>query len=104
MVDQRRARGALALEPGELVGDGVDFFEDDTRAPPELERPAFVADWKASDRDGVDAFDAFGQLVTPRDVVPRAGRQDFDVGVARKPLGNVAGVQLGPAVDVGAVR
>jgi hypothetical protein len=43
----------------------VNLFEHDTRTPSELERPAFVTDWKASDRDGVDAIDTLWQLVAP---------------------------------------
>ena len=73
------------------------------RPPAELERLAFVRDRKASHRDAVDLLDAGRQLVAPGDVVARAGRDDFDLGVPREPLGDVARVQLRAAVDVGAV-
>ena len=40
-----------------------------------------------------------GQLVPPRDVVARAGRQDLDLAVTREVFGDVPRVQLGAAVD-----
>ena len=43
------------------------------------------------------------QLVLPGDVVARAGREHFDVGVPREALGDVSGVQFGAAADVRAV-
>ena len=54
---------------------------------------------KPAHRHAVDSLDAGRQLVAPRDVVGRAGRQDLDLGVAGEVLGDVARVQLGAAVD-----
>ncbi len=42
-------------------------------------------------------------LVPPRHVIAGAGRHDLHVSMACKPLGDVPCVQLGAAVDVGAV-
>ena len=103
VLDQRRACRALAVEPGEFIGERVRLLEDSTRSASELERLPFMRNWKASDRNAVDVLDAGGQLVAPRDVIARAGRDDFDLRVPGQPLGNVARVQLRSAVDVGAV-
>ncbi len=81
----------------------VDLLEHGAGSPSEFERATLVGDGEAPDGDTVDALDAFGQLVTPGDVVARAGREDFDLRVAREPFRDVTRVQLGPAADVGAV-
>src|SRR6185436_10021740 len=47
----------------------------------------------------VHLLDARLQLVAPGDVIGRARRDDLDVPVAREMLGDIAGVQLGAAVD-----
>ena len=54
-------------------------------------------------RHAVDRLDARRQLVAPRDVVAGARRQHLHVVVSREMLRDVARVQLGAAVDVGAV-
>ena len=64
---------------------------------------ALVGHGEAMDRDAVDDLDAGGVFVVPRDVIARARREDGDLCVRRKMLGDVARVQLGAAVDVGAV-
>ena len=66
-------------------------------------RIAFAAHREAPHRDAVDLLDAGRPLVSPRHVVARAGRDDLDLRVPRQPLGDVARVQLGAAVDVGTV-
>ena len=70
---------------------------------PNSERIALVLHAKAPHRNAVDLSRRPAELVAPRDVVGRARRQDLDVGVPREVLGDVAGVQLGAAVDCLAV-
>src|SRR5437762_4617620 len=60
-------------------------------------------DGKSFDRDAVHCLAAGRQLVAPRQVVTRARCEDTDVGVACEVFGDVPRVQLGAAVDVGAV-
>ena len=43
------------------------------------------------------------KLVAPRQVITRARGEDTDLGIACEVLGDVPRVQLGAAVDVGAV-
>ena len=50
-----------------------------------------------------DGFDARRKRIGPRDVVLRAGGEYLDLGVTRQMLSDVARMQLGAAVDVGAV-
>ena len=64
---------------------------------------ALVADRETADGDAVDLLDAGRRLVAPGDVVARARREHLDLGVPREALRDVARVQLGAAVDVGAV-
>ena len=75
------------------------LVEDEVGAPAEIEGIAFVLDAESADRHAVDRFDAGWQLVAPRDVVGGARGQHLDLGVAGEVLGDVAGVQLGAAVD-----
>ena len=63
----------------------------------------FAADREAAHGDAVDGLDARAELVVPADVIARAGGDDLDLGVPGEPFGDVARVQLGAAVDVGAV-
>ena len=48
-------------------------------------------------------LDAGRELVGPRDIVLRAGGEHLDLGMTREVLRDVARMQLGAAVDVGAV-
>ena len=77
--------------------------EDVVRQSSEHVNVALLIDTKAAHRDAVDSLHASRIFIAPGDVVARASREHFDIGVARKMLGDIAGVQLGAAVDVGAV-
>ena len=99
MIDQRRRGRTLRVEPIELVAEGMRLLEHTNRAPAEQPRIALVFHAKPAHRDAVDLLDAGRQLVPPRHVVGRAGRQDLDLGVLGEMLGDVARVQLGAAVD-----
>ena len=79
------------------------LFEDAVRATPKVIGVSLVRDRKPADGNAVDRLDAHGTLVSPRDVIARAGRDDFDGGMARQTFRDVACVQFGAAVDVGAV-
>src|SRR6185436_6552320 len=79
------------------------MIEHAARQPPEVIRTAFVPDRKPAHGDPVDPIDAGRPLVAPGDVIAGAGRHHLDLRVPREPLGHVARVQLGAAVDVGAV-
>ena len=99
VVDERRAGRAFGVEPVELVAERVPLFEDAIGQPPEDARIALVLDAKAPDGHAVDRLDAGRQLVPPRDVVGGARGQHLDLGVTGEVFGDVAGVQLGAAVD-----
>ena len=71
----------------------------DRTASPNTQRIALVLHAEPADRHAVDCLDAGRQLVAPRHVVGRAGRQHLDLAVTREVLGDVARVQLGAAVD-----
>ena len=103
VVDERRTRRPLGIEPREFVGEGMCFLEDLARAPAEVEWLTFPGHRKASHGDAVDGLEARLQLVAPADVVAGAGCDDFDLGVPGEALGDIARVQLGAAVDVSAV-
>ena len=62
-----------------------------------------VIDPKPADGNAVHDFHPGRKLVAPRHVVARARREHVNGGVPGQVLGDVAGVQLGAAVDVGAV-
>ncbi len=79
------------------------MLEDALRTPAEFDRMPLAADREASHLQTVDGLDAGAELVLPADVIARARGDDFDLRVARQPFGDVAGVELRPAVDVGAV-
>ena len=102
-VDEIGTGGALAVQPFELVVQRVLPGEDVRRSSAEIELVALPRDGKALDHDAVDRLGPGGKIVAPRDVVARAGGQHADVRVAREVLGDVPRVQLGAAVDVGAV-
>jgi hypothetical protein len=103
MRDQRGACRPLALEPGELVGDGMRMLEHAVGAPPELVRVPLVSDRKAPDGDPVHLLDAGRPLIPPRHVVGGARGENLDLRVPRQPFRHIPRVQLGAAVDVGAV-
>src|SRR3954453_3029024 len=64
---------------------------------------ARMRDGKALYGHAVDRVHAGPQLVLPCHVVPRAGGQPLDLGMARQMLGHVPGVQLRSAVDLSAI-
>ena len=99
VADERRRSRSLGVEPRQLVGERVRRVEDLRGQPAERQRIALVLDPEAAHADAVDRFDAGRQLVPPRDVVGGARGQHLDLGVPREVLGDVAGVQLGAAVD-----
>ena len=99
VADERRRCRTLCVKPGQLVREWMRRVEDVPREPPEDQRIAFSLDPKTPHADAVDRLHARRQLVLPRDVVRSARGQDFDLGVLREVLGDVAGVQLGPAID-----
>src|SRR5688572_18795446 len=69
----------------------------------EHKRIAGVVDSKPAHGHAIHHFRARRIVVSPRDIVARAGRQYVNLGVLRQVLGDIAGMQLGAAVDVGAV-
>jgi hypothetical protein len=73
------------------------------RMTAEVVRRPFVRHRETPHAHAVDLLGSLGTLVAPRDVITRARGQDFDLGVARQPLGDVPRVQFGPAIDVRAV-
>jgi hypothetical protein len=62
-------------------------------------RVALVLHRKTPYADTVDLVDAGRELVAPRDVIVRAGREDFDGGVPGQAFRDVAGVEFRAAVD-----
>ena len=103
VVDQRRAGRAFAVEPRDLVGDRVAPLEHLRRSLAEVLRVALARDREAAHRDAVDRLGALGVVRLPGDVVVGAGGQHLDAVPPRQHLGDVAGVQLRAAADVGAV-
>ena len=77
--------------------------EDVIGAQAELRFVTFVFDRKPFDGDAVDRVSPGRIFVAPRQVLVRAGGEHANVRVAREMLGDVPRVQLGAAVDVGAV-
>ena len=78
-------------------------IEDVIGAQSELRLVSFMVDCKAFDGDPVDGVRSGRILVAPRQVIVSAGGEHAHLGVARQMLGDVPRVQLGAAVDVGAV-
>ena len=79
-------------------------FLEDLRGPPtEVIGLAFAADGKPPDRDAVHLLETGVELVAPRDVVGRTGRQHLDLGVSGEVFRDIPGMQLGATVQVGAV-
>jgi hypothetical protein len=103
MLHERRACRALAVQPRELIADGVRPLEDRRRVAGELRRVAGMRHGEPSHRHATDRFDTRRQRIGPRDVVLRAGGEYLDLGVTRQMFSDVARMQLGAAVDVGAV-
>jgi len=103
VLDERRAGRPFAVEPLQLVGERVRLVEDADRSAPELLGIPRMPDRKPPHRDAVDRLDARGELVPPRHVVASARGQHLDLVVPRQVLRDVPRVQLGAAVDVGAV-
>src|SRR5215210_7479366 len=100
MREERRAGGALGLQPGQLVGDRMRAFEDAPRPAAELDRVALVPDRKTADGDTVHLLDTGRPLIPPRDVIARAGRHDFHLRMAGEALGHVTRVQLSASIDL----
>ena len=103
MPQQRRALRPFGVEPLQLVEMGMRVIEHAIGPSAEHARIARVIDSKPAHRHAVHHFRARRIVVAPRDIVARARRQHVDVGVLRQVLGDIAGMQLGAAVDVGAV-
>ena len=103
VVDEGGAGRPFAVQPGQLVGEGMGLLEYPARAAAELERMTFAGHGEAADRNTVDGLGPRRELVTPADVVARAGRDDLYLCVLRQAFRDVACVQLRSAVDVGAV-
>ena len=103
MIDQARAGRSLAAQPRQLGSDRMRLFEDLRRPPTEHVDVAFPADRKPPDRDAVHPLDTGVELVAPRDVVGRAGRQDLDLDVSGEVLSDIPGMLLGAAVQLGAI-
>ena len=82
---------------------GMRLREDGRGSAAEFSGVARAGDRKAANGQAVDLVFAGRQLVLPRDVVARAGRQHLDLPVPGEPLGDVPGVQFGAAADVRAV-
>src|SRR5215210_6985528 len=79
------------------------MIEDTARLASESLGIPLVVDRETADRDAVHPFDTGGPLVFPGHIVPRAGGDDFHVGVGSEPFGDVTGMELRPAVDVRAI-
>jgi hypothetical protein len=102
-LDERGRPRSFAVEPQQLVAHRMFFVEHAGRPPRKVPLIPLVHDRESLDIDAVHAVRTRRQLVAPRHIVPCAGRQDRDRGVAREVLRNVPRVQLGAAADVGAV-
>src|SRR6187402_70731 len=81
----------------------MQMMEHAIRPSSEHVRIAGLIDPESSYRYVVDCFGARLVFVAPGNVVPGARGQHVDVGVLRQMLGDVTGVQLCAAVDVGAI-
>src|SRR5215210_7305636 len=79
------------------------MLEDSIGPPSERFDVAFSIDGEAVRWHTINVLDASRVLVAPGDIVPRTSRQDTDLRVASEVLRYIARVQLGAAVDVGAV-
>jgi hypothetical protein len=73
------------------------------RAQAEVRFVALVLYRKPFNVNAVDGVLACRVLVAPRQVIPRARRQHADAHVPREVLREISRVQLGAAVDVGAI-
>ena len=102
-VDQGRTGRALALQPFQLIVQRVRPHEDLRRTFAEIRVVALSRDGKTLHGDTVDRISAGWKLVAPRHIVTRASGQHAYVRVTCKPLGDVSRMQLGTAIDVGAV-
>ena len=103
MPNEPRALRPFGVEPFQLVIMRMRVIEHPVGPPPERERIAWMIDAKPANRHAIDYFGPGLIVVTPRNVIARARRQHFDLRVLRQVLSDIAGVQLGAAVDVGAV-
>ena len=103
MIDQARTRRSLAPQPRQLGRNRMRRLEDLRGPLTKLFGVAFAADRKPPDRDTVHPLDPGVELVAPGDVVGRAGRQNLALGVSREVLSDIPGMQLGAAVQLGAV-
>src|SRR3954465_5145168 len=79
------------------------MLEHAIRPPSERFDVAFSIDREAVRWHAVDVLDAGWVLVAPGDIVPRTSRQHTDLRVASEVLRYITRVQLGAAIDVGAV-
>jgi len=103
MADERRARRAFAVEPVEFVLEGMRPLEHSNGSAPEFVGMPLAVDRKPEHTNAVDLLLARGELVPPGDVIARAGGEDIHSHAARQPLGDITSVELGAAIDVGAV-
>ena len=99
VVNQGGGGWTLGVEPVQLVAERVRLLEDAIGSTSEQSGIAFAFHAKPAHGDTVDGFDAGRQLVAPRHVVRRARREDLDLRVFGEMLGDVAGMELGAAVD-----
>ena len=100
---QRRARRPLAVEPAQFVLRGSEARRTPVRPRAEVPQVALATTGKRRTGTPFTRSTPGRQLVTPGDVVARARGEDFDLRVPRQAFGDVARVQFGAAVDVGAV-
>src|SRR5580693_6532226 len=95
IVDQRRAPWPLLLEPLHFVGATVGIGVDPVRVLVEGRDVAGAGVREAPHRDAADAVGPLGVFVPPGDVVAGAGRQDVDLVLRDKPLGDQPAEVLG---------
>ena len=71
--------------------------------PRERSRITRARNREPAHRDAVYRLDAGPEFVRPGDIVLRARGEHLDLGMASEVFGNVARMQLGATIDVGAV-
>src|SRR5918993_5942829 len=79
------------------------MVEDAVRPAAEVGGVSLLIDSEPPHRNVVHEFRSCRIIVAPGDVIASACRQHLDLRVLRKMLGDVASVQLGAAVDLGAI-
>src|SRR5258708_2531500 len=103
VVEERRAPRALLPEPRQLVVARMLRRKNPLGVAIEGVDIPLLRAREAPHGNAADSIRPLGILVLPRDVVLRAGRQDFHLVLRGEALGNQPAMVFGSAADLGAV-